>query len=179
MISSEAINLGDSVTINAKAAGGSGKYTYGVYYRKSTSQKWSTAQSYKANSTVKITPAAGVDYDICVKVTDSYGTITTKYFTVKVSIPSLINKSTISANTIKKGESVTITAKAIGGQGKYTYAIYYKKSTSEKWTTVQSFSTKSTAMITPAAAIKYNICVKVKDSSGKIVDKNFDITCTN
>lgn len=179
MISSEAINLGDSVTINAKAAGGSGKYTYGVYYRKSTSQKWSTAQSYKANSTVKITPAAGVDYDICVKVKDSYGTITKKYFTVKVSIPSLINKSTISANTIKKGESVTITAKAIGGQGKYTYAIYYKKSTSEKWTTVQSFSTKSTAMITPAAAIKYNICVKVKDSSGKIVDKNFDITCTN
>ena len=161
----------------AKANGGSGTYTYGVYYKKTTSEKWSTAQSYSANNTVTIKPAAAVKYDVCVKVKDSTGRIVKQYFTVSVT-KELTNISTLSATTVKKGGTVTATAKASGGTGKYTYGVYYKKTTSDKWSTVQSYSANKTVTIKPAAAVKYDICIKVKDSSGKIVKKYFVITCT-
>lgn len=177
-LSSESITLGSAVTVNAAANGGTGTYTYGVYYKKATSEKWTTVQSYNTNTTVTIKPAAAVTYDICVKVKDSGGTIAKKYFTLTVSNAVLTNKSTLSATTVQKGSSITVTAKAAGGTGSYTYSVYYKKATSEKWTTAQSYGTNTTITIKPAAAVKYNICVKVKDSSGKIVKKYFDITCT-
>ena len=177
-LSSDAINLGSTVTVNAAANGGTGTYTYGVYYKKATSTKWTTAQSYNTNTTVKIKPAAATAYDICVKVKDANGTIEKKYFTLTVSSAALTNKSTLSATTAQKGSSITVTAKAAGGTGSYTYGVYYKKATSEKWTTAQSYSANSTVKITPAAAVKYDICVKVKDSSGKIVKKYFTLTVT-
>ena len=176
-ISGTKITLGDKLTVNAKASGGTGDYTYAVYYKKSSAEKWSTAQSYKANATISFKPAAAVKYDVCVKVKDSKGTIAKQYFTVTVT-KELVNNSTVSATTVKKGSGVTVTAKATGGSGKYTYGIYYKKATSEKWTTAQSYGTNTSVTIKPAAAVKYNICVKVKDSSGRIVKKYFDITCT-
>ena len=84
-LSSDSINLGSTVTVNAAANGGTGTYTYGVYYKKATSTKWTTAQSYNTNTTVKIKPAAATAYDICVKVKDSNGTIEKKYFTLTVT----------------------------------------------------------------------------------------------
>ena len=176
-ISKTSIPLGESVTITAKATGGTGKYTYGVYYKKASVEKWTTAQSYNTNATVSIKPGAAVKYDVCVKVKDSNGTIVKQYFTVTVT-KELVNSSTVSATTVKKGQSVTVTAKASGGTGKYTYGVYYKKATSETWTTAQSYGTNNTVTIKPGAAVKYNICVKVKDSSGKIAKKYIDITCT-
>ena len=165
------------MTVNVKASGGTGGYTYAVYYKKASAEKWSTAQSYGTNTTVTIKPAAAVKYDVCVKVKDSKGKIAKQYFTVTVT-KELLNDSTLSATTVKKGSGVTVTAKATGGTGKYTYGIYYKKATSEKWTTAQSYGTNTTVTIKPAAAVKYDICVKVKDSSGKIVKKYFTLTVT-
>ena len=108
---------------------------------------------------------------------DSAGKIAKKYFTVNVTKP-LTNISDISAATVKKGSSVTVTAKASGGTGKYTYGVYYKKATSEKWTTAQSYGTNTTVTLKPAAAVQYDICVKVKDSSGKIAKKYVTLTVT-
>ena len=177
ILSAKTIKLGDKITINAKASGGTGDYTYAVYYKKASAEKWSTAQAYKANATISFKPAAAVKYDVCVKVKDSKGTIAKQYFTISVT-KELVNNSTLSATTVKKGSNVTVTAKATGGTGKYTYGIYYKKATSEKWTTAQSYGTNTAVTIKPAAAVKYDICVKVKDSSGKIVKKYFTLTVT-
>ena len=176
-ISKTQINLGESITVTGNASGGQNPYTYGVYYKKSTSSQWTTAQSYKANATVTIQLAAAVKYDICVKVKDSTGVIEKKYFTVNVVKP-LTNNSTISSESVKLGQSVTITGKASGGQTPYTYGVYYKKSTSSQWTTAQSYKENATVKITPAAAVKYDVCVKVKDSTGKIEKKYFVLTVT-
>ena len=176
-LSAQTIKLGSSVTINAKATGGTAPYTYGVYYKKASSDKWITAQSYKANATVTFKPSVAVKYDVMIKVKDSKGTVAKKNFTVNVT-KELVNNSTLSATTIKKGSSVTATAKASGGTGKYTYGVYYKKASSEKWTTAQSYGTNTTVKIKPAAAVKYDVCIKVKDSSGKIVKKYFTLTVT-
>ena len=83
-VSAASITLGDSVTINASATGGAGGYTYAVFYKKTTDKNWVTKQDYQSNATIKITPAKATEYQICVKVKDSAGTITKQYFTVEV-----------------------------------------------------------------------------------------------
>ena len=167
-VSSETISKGDTVTVNAKANGGTGSYTYAVLYKKASSEKWTTVQSYKSNSTIKLTPAAATTYDVCIKAKDSSGKISKKYMTIKVNNSALTNSSTLSASSIKKGSTVTVNAKASGGTGSYTYAVCYKKSTSEKWTIAQTYKSNSTIKIKPAVSTTYDVCIKVKDSSGTI-----------
>ena len=48
------------------------------------------------------------------------------------AVQKLANNSTISSTLISKGESVTVNAKASGGNGGYTYAVLYKKKSENK-----------------------------------------------
>ncbi len=176
-VSKTKITLGEKVTVNAKASGGKSPYLYGVYIKKASSEKWTTVQSYKSNDTITVSFAAAVKYELCVKVKDSSGKIEKQYFTITVTRP-LENKSVISAETIKLGEAVTVTGKANGGTSPYLYGVYYKKATSEKWSTAQSYNKNAVVKVTPKAAVKYEVCVKVKDSAGKIEKKYFNLTVT-
>ena len=174
-ISNTEINLGDTITVNGKATGGTCNYTYAVYYKKTSDTKWTTAQSYKNNATVSVKPDLATDYSVCVKVKDSNGTETKKYFNIKVTDP-IKNVSVISSASVTLGDTITVTGKANGGTNFYVYAVYCKASQNTKWTVVQDYSSNSIVMIKPDKATKYNICVKVKDSSGTIEKKYFDVT---
>ncbi len=88
------------------------------------------------------------------------------------------NTSSVSAQTITKGDSVTVNCAAEGGSGNPEYAVFYKQKTQTKWTCAQSYKTNKTVKITPKAATTYNIRVKVKDASGKIVNRDFTLTAT-
>ncbi len=87
----------------------------------------------------------------------------------------LNNTSALSKTAIKAGESFKVRASAEGGTAPYTYAVYYKKSTSSNWTTKQSFKTNAVTSITPASAASYDVCVKVKDASGTVSKKYFTV----
>ena len=128
------------------------------------------------NITVSIKPANATDYDVCIKVKDSTGTIEKKFFTVKVTNAVLTNNSTISATSITLGETVTLTGKATGGTSPYTYAMLYKKKTDTKWTTKQDFKENATVSIKPANAVEYDVCIKVKDTTGTVEKKYFSVT---
>lgn len=176
-VSATSVNLGTAVTIKAVSSGGTTPHTYAYYYKKAADSSYSLLKGFSTTKTASFNPTAAGKYNIRVVVKDASGQKVRKDFTITVKAP-LTNTSVISASSVKKGNSVKVTAKATGGTGKYTYGVYYKKATSEKWTTAQSYGTNTTVTIKPAAAVKYNICVKVKDSSGKIVKKYFEITCT-
>ncbi len=61
--------------------------------------------------------------------------------------------------------------------GTSTYAYYYKKSTATSWTILGTeYGSAATATLTPAATGTYNIMIKVRDNSGKIVSKSFTLT---
>ena len=92
--------------------------------------------------------------------------------------PSVENTSTLSATSIKLKSSVTVTTSAKNGSGGYTYAVLYKKASSEKWTTVQDFKSSTSVKITPLAATTYDICVKAKDSIGTVSKKYFTLKVT-
>ena len=175
-ISATSISKGSSVIVKADATGGTGSYEYAVYYKKASSSSWSTVQKYKTNSRITITPSAAVVYDICVKVKDSAGSISKKYFTINVVAAPLTNKSTVSSKSIRLGGSVTVKASASGGTGGYRYAVLYKKSDKSSWTTKQSYSTNTAVTIKPAAAVDYDIMVKARDSSGAVENKKFMVS---
>ena len=173
-ISAQTINLGSTVTVNAKATGSTGFYTYAVYYKQKAQTKWTTKQDFKSNNTIAVKPAKATTYDICVKVKDDKGTIVKKYFTVNVT--DFKNTSTLSATEIKLGNTVKVSCSATGSTGYYQYAVYYKKTSDTKWTTKQSYSSNNTVTIKPAKATTYDVCVKVKDNQNNEVKKYFTVT---
>ena len=174
-ISSTAIALGENVKLYARAFGGTAPYQFAFYYKKSTSSNYTTAQAYSTNNNAAITPATAVSYDVRVKVKDSTGKTAVKDFTVTVS-SELKNTSTLSANVVALGSSVTVNASAAGGTAPYQYAVYYKKTAATTYSAVRTYSTAKTINVTPAAITTYDIRVKVKDSKNKVVNKDFTVT---
>lgn len=171
-VSAETIALGKKVTVSCQSTGGTGKYEYSFSYRKLNSTKWTTKQSFAANNSIDIKPGALGKYVVCVKVRDGSGIAQKKYFVVDV-VDSVAAASNISATSIKLGEKITATGAATGGSGKYEYAVFYKKKTSEKWSTIQNYGKNSVVNITPAVATTYDICVKVKDKVTGTIDKQY------
>ncbi len=179
-ISADTIQLGEKITVNAAAEGGKGTYTYLISYKKATDTNWTVKQDYGTKTSVNIKPGAAAKYTIKVRVKDSKGTITGKNFTLNVTDPlkeiqPLKNESSLSSNSIKLGEKITVNAKALDGTGTYTYLISYKKSTDANWTIKQNYGTKTSVNIKPGAKATYTVKVRVKDSSGTIVGKNFTL----
>ena len=173
-VSAEVITIGDTVTVQADAVGGQTPYKYEVTYKKATSEKYSTALSYSTKKTVSIKLATAVTYDIHVNVKDALGQVVGKDFTVEVCKP-LENTSTLSADTLTLGESVTINGSALGGKAPYLYEITYKKASSSKYTTAQAYKANSTLRLKPGAAVAYDVHINVKDSLGQVVGKDFTV----
>ena len=177
-ISASSIRQGASVTLTAKASGGTASYTYKYYCRPSTSSSYTALTGSTKATTYKHTPARAITYYYAVKVADSNGSTKTKYFTVNVSSAStsLTNNSKISASSIKQGTTVTMTAKATGGTAPYTYKYYCRPSTSLDYTALTGSTRNATCKHTPARKMTYYYAVKIADSKGDTKTKYFTVT---
>ena len=91
----------------------------------------------------------------------------------------LENNSTVAKTSVPQNTSVFVKGAAKGGSGEYKYAFYYKKSTSGAWQTIGELygNTKEVSFV-PATVAKYLVKVNVKDSTGKIVTKIFEVNST-
>lgn len=87
-VSADRITLGESVTVNSAAKGGSGAYSYAVFYKKAESQKWTTVHRYTSDEQTEVRPLNATTYKICVKVKDEAANVAKKYFTIEVSRPA-------------------------------------------------------------------------------------------
>ena len=177
-ISASSVACDTKVTIKCASTGGTGT-TYAVYYKKTTDSAWTTKQNFSTTTTASIKPASATPYQICVKAKDSAGNIAKLYFDLTVTAnanSTLTNTSKLSAESAKTGDTITAAMSGTGGKGTNTYAVYYKKTTDTKWTMKQNFSSTASASLKFTAAAKYNVCVKVKDTSGSIAKKYFVVT---
>lgn len=93
-----------------------------------------------------------------------------------VSSQALKNTSTVSSSTVTIGKSVTLNGVATGGTSSYQYAYYYQKPNSDKWETFKGYSSASSVSFKPYSTGTYNICIKVKDTDGKVIAKYFNLT---
>ena len=170
--------VGEPITLNAKALGGTAPYTYALMYKKSTSDTWTKiGKKYGTQSTGSFIPGKAVKYDIMINVKDGTGKIKSKTFTVDVKTP-LKNKTTINAETVKVGEKIVLKGAASGGAAGYTYAFYYKKSKNSTWTEMKPAYTTKSAAFKPGSATSYDVKSVVKDASGKTTKKVFTVKVT-
>ena len=179
-VSATSITLGKTVTLTGKASGGTAPYYYALQYKKASSSSWSTiGTKYGTENSGSFKPGSAVNYDVRVTVKDKAGKTAAKSWTVKVSKDTaLTNNSTISAESITLGKTVTLTGKASGGTSPYYYALQYKKSTASSWTTIGTkYSTTNTGSFKPkpGSAVNYDVRVTVKDKNGKTAAKSWTL----
>ena len=173
-VASHTVYLGGEISLKGKATGGIGKYSYVYYQKRHEDEKWCQVKDFSEETTASFKPLKATNYDICIKVRDEKGTIQKVYETVEVC-PKLVNSSKISANYVKVGDMIKLSAAAQGGAGKYQNAFYVKSEESSGWTTLKDFSDSTTAVFTAMKATTYDVCVKVRDFYGKVEKKYFKV----
>ncbi len=183
-ISSESVPVNTAVTVSGKASGGKGSYRFAYYYKKSTDSSWTKIvtennTAYVTAESVTFRPAVSGTYTIRVNVKDSTNSIVQKNFTLTVK-PALKNISSVSSADVPVNTAVTVKGKASGGSEPYRYAYYYKKSTDSSWTKIvkgdnTAYVTNETVTFKPTVSGIYTIRVNVKDSTDKVVTKEFTL----
>ncbi len=168
-VSSSNVELGQSVTVTGSAAGGSGNYTYEFYYRKHSDSLWT---QFGSQTTAVFKPSELGLFDLRVVVTDGTSTPQLKEFQV-TAVSSLVNNTSVSTTMFNVGQTVKVTGSASGGSGNYTYKFYYKRSTSDTWT---SFGSGNTAELKPSSAGTFDIKADVFDTMGNTQSKQFQVT---
>ncbi len=174
-ISTSKAIINTSVKLTGKASGGFSPYTYAFYYKKSGDSSWSKLAGYSTAASKSFTPRAAGAYVLRVNVKDSTGKSVFKDINLTVR-PVLKNTSSISTTKTYTNTSVKLTGKASGGFSPYTYAFYYKKSGDSSWSKLAGYSTAASKSFTPRAAGAYVLRVNVKDSTGKSVCKDINLT---
>ena len=176
-LSSTSITLGNSITINGKASGGTSPYTYKFESKHSTSSNYHVIKDFSSTATTSWQPGKTGTYTIRITVKDKAGKTASKTFTLTVK-SELQNNSKLSATSIKLGSSVKVTGSATGGTAPYTYSYYYRKTTTPSWTAKAENTTSTSVTITPGAATSYEIKVVVKDSTGNSSTRIYSLTVT-
>ena len=174
-LSADSIIFGKNVTVNCAASDGTAPYTYAVYYRMTDTTKWTTAQGYKTNSSIKITPKSAVNYEIRVAVKDAAGKIERKDMTLNVNKP-FTNTSILNFKTIRFGEKVKVYCLAENGEKPYIFSVQYKESASEKWVNLAINSNNNIFELKPDTATDYDIRVTAKSPDGQVSKKTLTLT---
>ena len=175
-ISALEISKGDTITLKAKATGGTAPYKYKYYCKTATASGYMALTDSTTETTCEHTPTRALMYNYAVKIADAKGKTQTKYFTITVNYVPLANNSEISALEISKGDTITLKAKATGGTAPYKYKYYCKTATASGYMALTDSTTKTTCEHTPTRALVYNYAVKIADAKGKTQTKYFTVT---
>ena len=177
-ISADTIKLGESVTLNALAEGGTAPYTYNYYFKQDSEDEWSRINVLDTAVSAAFKPDAAAIYNVSVVVTDYLGKMAEKSFNITVNPATLKNESTVSASNVNVGTSVKINGLASGGVGNYTYEFYYKKQGASSWSKFgSSYQTATTATLKAASAGTFIVRTYAKDGRSASV-KDFTIKFT-
>ena len=177
-INKTGVMLGDSLTLKGTAKNGTGSYQYTLLAKKEGETDWTTVQDYTSKSSFSFKPTSAGRYNVCIKVKDSSENVARQFCVVTAGDKELVNSSTISGTKTTVGGALTIKGAASGGTGSYQYTLLVKEHNDTDWTTISDYSTKSSVVFEPTYAGKYNVCIKVKDSSNNTARQFFVVTVT-
>ena len=172
---------GDLITVTANVAGGAGGYTYKFIINDTTNDSWYKLQDYKGTNSIVWKATSAGTKRIMVDVKDKAGNKVATNISIKVngtvSVP-LSAELKSSAVTVKQGETVTLTAVAKGGSGKYNYKFIINDKTDDKWYRLQDFGANNVITWKATTPGTKRLMVDVMDSTGKKVGHNITITVT-
>ena len=176
-----AADSGDRITITANVTGGAGGYTYKFIINDTTNDSWYKLQDYKGTNSIVWKATSAGTKRIMVDVKDKAGNKVATNISIKVngtvSVP-LSAELKSSAVTVKQGETVTLTAVAKGGSGKYNYKFIINDKTDDKWYRLQDFGANNVITWKATTPGTKRLMVDVMDSTGKKIGHNITITVT-
>ena len=174
-VSAETVYIGNKVYLTANSTGGNAPVQYSFSVMKPGKSSYEVVREYSAETKAVYTPASEGIYQFRLTAKSHTGETSsvTKIVTVKRYI--IVNKSSVSRREIDAGQSLTLYGLAVNGKAPYSYAYLYKKSDSNKYITIKSFSASNKITYKPRSAGNYTFCIKIKDSSGNVSRKFFNV----
>lgn len=167
--------IGSQVTVKASTKGGITPMKYAFLVRKPGGSTWITVKDYSTESSMTYKPKKEGVYTFYVKAKSGNGEYLSKFINVKVTASTLENHSTVSSKGIDLGKSLVMKGVASGGKAPYYFTYLAKKSDWTNWYTLKSSSKDTSYTYRPSAAGNYNICIRVKDATGLVINKYYDI----
>ena len=175
------LEVGNTVTLNAAANGGSGNYSYEYVLIDPTSKAITPLTGYISSATYSetLTDVGTKVYAVYVK--DSSGKVVvsnTVTATVAAEEPAAELKVNLKANdsttkvNLEAGNTVTLNATASGGSGNYNYEYVLIDPTSKAIAPLTGYISSATYSETLTDVGTKVYAVYVKDSSGKVVVSN-------
>ena len=158
---------GSTVTLTTKANGGAGNYTY-KFLVCDVKGNWYKLRDFASGNTLKWKTGSVGQKTLYVDVKDSNGTVkrASISFEVKAATTAITASLTTSpSGSAVTGSIVTLTAKASGGSGSYTYRFVQSNDKGVSYT-ISDYTSKNTATWKTGAVGKKTIYVDVKDSNG-------------
>ena len=169
------VSVGDPVIISGEVLGEECTYTYSYLVCNTTTNKWCrlTSDFGKHNSYEWIATDVG-SYLFYVEAKDETGiTVRSSGIAVEVVEAETEKLSVIGSSNVSEvlvGNTVTISGKAIGGEGEYTYSYLACNTTTNKWFRLtSSFESNNSYEWTAQDVGSYLFYVEVKDETGTIV----------
>ncbi len=165
------VSVGDSVSLKVTAKGGKGTLKYKFAVR----SDWDDiVKNYTTSNkaTWELTEAG--TYSIIVYVKDESGTVISKVlknFVVNNKLKISSFKASKKSGKAYIKNKITLTVKAKGGSGSYTYRFAYKKIGTTRIVYTSGFKAKNKAVWKPSKAGKYMLYVYVKDANTNRVVK--------
>ena len=178
----------DNITAKANFKGEGGwKYKYS--YKNDKDNKWVDMTGYVTSSSYRLPKftKAG-NYTIRIAAIDKYGQYVSKYTYLMVKQDSKKalkdNSSKLSATTVSKGQTITMSSKFNGGVVPYRYKYAYKKNGGSWVAIAQPKHDNTTGYSTddnfsfklPSQSGKYTVKVVCRDGVGKTCSKDMNIT---
>ena len=166
---STVVEVGQKVTLSAKATGGNGSYKYKFIIRSAEGKEYCVQDYANSNECIWTPGAAGVK-TLSVLVKDSKGNTSkaeASYTVKEKAVDNLKVEFTISPSTVvEPGQKVTLSAKATGGDGNYKYKFIIR-SEEGAWFKLQDYSTSNSCEWVPSATGYKTLYVDVKDGNGQ------------
>lgn len=169
-----AVNVGDSIVFTANADGGKKGYTYSFLINNTDTKAWTRVKAFSSSNTYTWKAGSAGNRKFYVEVKDSTGKVVRSSalsVVTKASEKPLAITATNSNSKPVSGTNVTITGKATGGTGSYTYSFLLYNAETKEWYRFGSgkFSSSNTHTWKTSGTGVRKFYVEVKDSSGKVV----------
>ena len=168
--SNEKLINGEKITLKANAYGGKGDYTYKFIIFNRTTDEWYNLTDFTSKSTYTWTANQTGVRNFFVDVKDKDGKIVRSAVQTVMVVKGFNVSATVTSDSVKPGQKVTITAKAKSGTSPYTYSYLIHNKDTDKWARLTSKFVKDISYTwTAGSAGHREFYVEVKDSTGKVV----------
>ena len=165
------VAVGNTVTISATAAGGTGNYTYSFLIHNLENDTW-YRWAFDKNAQHVWTASGSGDREFFAEVKDAAGTVVRSAamkVTVKTYDVPLTITGNVSEHQVNAGEQVVIYAAVAGGSGNYTYSFLIHNLDTDAWYRFGDFGTASQYVWTANGSGNREFFVEVKDAAGAVV----------